>query len=209
MATAVKICGLSTPASMKAALDAGADYVGLVFHRPSPRHVEFEAARHLADLARGRARSVAVVVDASPGDIERISAEVRPDYIQAHGSETPNEVSSISTRTGIPVIKAIAVGDVADFDRARASPRDASPDGGYLRVVYGRGVEAFFNGLAAYAKQLARIARRNVDAACSGKQSRSLFFGRLHEKGRISRLGIDLVNSPFIARADERSSVLI
>jgi phosphoribosylanthranilate isomerase len=120
MPTEVKICGLSTPDAMATALAAGADYVGLVFHRPSPRHVEFETAARLADQARGHARSVAVVVDAPPGDIERIAATVRPDLIQAHGSETPDDVALISTRTGIPVIKAIAVADAEDFGRARA-----------------------------------------------------------------------------------------
>jgi phosphoribosylanthranilate isomerase len=120
MSTKVKICGLSTPEAMAAALAAGADFVGLVFHRPSPRHVGIETARHLADQARGRARSVAVVVNAPADDIERIAADVRPDFIQAHGSETPEVVLDISTRTGIPVIKAIAIGDADDFDEARA-----------------------------------------------------------------------------------------
>ena len=119
MSTEVKICGLSTSETMAAALAAGADYVGLVFHRPSPRHVEIETARRLADQARGRARSVAVVVDAPPDHIARIATEVRPDFIQAHGSETAQEVSEISTRTGIPVIKAIAIGDADDFAKAR------------------------------------------------------------------------------------------
>jgi phosphoribosylanthranilate isomerase len=119
MSTEVKICGLSTSETMAAALAAGADYVGLVFHPPSPRHVEIETARRLADQARGRARSVAVVVDAPADHIARIATEVRPDFIQAHGSETAQEVSEISTRTGIPVIKAIAIGDADDFAKAR------------------------------------------------------------------------------------------
>jgi phosphoribosylanthranilate isomerase len=118
MATEVKICGLSTPETMEAALAAGADYVGLVFHRPSPRHIEIEIARRLAAQARGRARSVAVVVDASDSEIDRIAAEVAPDHIQAHGAETPARVAAISTRTGIPVIKAIAVADAEDIERA-------------------------------------------------------------------------------------------
>src|SRR5262245_57061982 len=104
---------------MAAALGAGADFVGLVFHPPSPRHVEIDTARRLADQARGRARSVAVVVDAAPDDIARIAGEVRPDYIQAHGSESPESVRDISTRTGIPVIKAIPIGDPDDFAKAR------------------------------------------------------------------------------------------
>src|SRR6185295_7728903 len=99
MATAVKICGLSTPETMAAALAAGADYVGLVFHPASPRHVEIDTARRLADQARGRAASVAVIVDAPDHAIDRIAAAVGPDYLQAHGSETPERVDAISTRT--------------------------------------------------------------------------------------------------------------
>jgi phosphoribosylanthranilate isomerase len=118
MATEVKICGLSTRETMAAALAAGTDYVGLVFHPPSPRHVEIEAARRLAGQARGRARCVAVTVDAPDSEIDRIAAKVGPDYIQAHGAETPERVAAISTRTGIPVIKAIAVGDAEDIERA-------------------------------------------------------------------------------------------
>ena len=125
MATAVKICGLSTPETMAAALAGGADYVGLVFHPASPRHVEIEAARDLADQARGRALSVAVTVDASDRDIDRIAAAIGPDYIQAHGSETPERVAAISTRAGIAVIKAVAVADAADLERA-ADYREAA-----------------------------------------------------------------------------------
>ena len=125
MATAVKICGLSTPETMAAALAAGADYVGLVFHPASPRHVEIEAARDLADQARGRALSVAVTVDASDRDIDRIAAAIGPDYIQAHGSETPERVAAISTRAGLAVIKAVAVADAADLERA-ADYREAA-----------------------------------------------------------------------------------
>ena len=59
------------------------------------------------------------MVDAPADHIARIATEVRPDFIQAHGSETAQEVSEISTRTGIPVIKAIAIGDADDFAKAR------------------------------------------------------------------------------------------
>ena len=58
------------------------------------------------------------MVDAPADHIARIATEVRPDFIQAHGSETAQEVSEISTRTGIPVIKAIAIGDADDFAKA-------------------------------------------------------------------------------------------
>ena len=64
MSTSVKICGLSTPETLAAALDAGADMVGLVFFEKSPRHVGLEPARALAAQARHRAEIVALTVDA-------------------------------------------------------------------------------------------------------------------------------------------------
>jgi phosphoribosylanthranilate isomerase len=118
--TKIKICGLSDPAHVRAAVEAGADYVGLVFYEPSPRHVSTVVARGLATLARGRAKIVALVVDAEDALIDRINAEVKPDFFQAHGSETADRIAEIHARTGVPVIKAIKVSDAADIEAACA-----------------------------------------------------------------------------------------
>src|SRR3954454_14318894 len=61
----VKICGLKTPEALEAALDAGADMVGLVFFPPSPRNLGLEAARLLGERVKGRAKKVALSVDAT------------------------------------------------------------------------------------------------------------------------------------------------
>jgi phosphoribosylanthranilate isomerase len=114
MSVEVKICGLSTAATMQVALDARADYVGLVFFDKSPRHVEFDVARALADQARGRARVVALVVDADDQLIDRVVGEVAPDMLQLHGSETPARVAAIKQRTGCGVMKVIKVGTARD-----------------------------------------------------------------------------------------------
>lgn len=119
----VKICGLSEPVTLNAALDAGADFVGLVFFAKSPRNISLAQARVLADMASGTAKVVALVVDAEDQFLKSIALDVRPDYIQAHGRETPQRVSDIRTLTGIPVIKAISVADAADVART-ASYRD-------------------------------------------------------------------------------------
>ena len=95
MTTRVKICGLSTGETMQAALDAGADMVGLVFYSKSPRNVSLEQAAALASQARGRAQVVALVVDADDALLKSIVNAVRPDYLQAHGSETPERVAEI------------------------------------------------------------------------------------------------------------------
>jgi phosphoribosylanthranilate isomerase len=112
--TRVKICGLSTPDTMQAALDAGADFVGLVFFAKSPRNVSMAKAAALADLARGHAEVVTLTVDADDELLRTIASEVRPDFIQAHGHETPERVRELKDLTDIQVIKAAAVATRAD-----------------------------------------------------------------------------------------------
>lgn len=116
----VKICGLSEPMTMKAAIDAGADMVGLVFFAKSPRNVNVEQAAALAKMAKGKAAVVALVVDADDKLLELITKRVRPDYFQAHGNETPNRVLEISKLTGVKVIKAIAVREALDVAKAES-----------------------------------------------------------------------------------------
>jgi phosphoribosylanthranilate isomerase len=118
--TKVKICGLSTPETMQAALDAGADMIGLVFFAKSPRNVSLEQAAALAAQARGRAKIVALTVDADDALLKAIIHATRPDYIQAHGSETPERVAEITAKSGVPVIKAIKVKETADVASAKA-----------------------------------------------------------------------------------------
>lgn len=141
----VKICGLSTGETMQAALDAGADFVGLVFFPKSPRNVSLEQASMLAGLARGRAEVVVLTVDADDALLSAIAREVKPDWLQLHGSETPERLAGIRALTGLKLIKAIKVGgpsdvaqaagyvDAADvilFDaRAPASLKDPLPGG--------------------------------------------------------------------------------
>jgi phosphoribosylanthranilate isomerase len=119
MPVEVKICGLSTPETVEGAIAAGADFVGLVFFPASPRHVDLISARDLAAQARGRAKVVALIVDASDQLIQNIARHVRPDYFQAHGHEDPERVKAISHMTGVPVIKAIKVLDAPDIAAAR------------------------------------------------------------------------------------------
>ena len=114
----VKICGLSTLESVDAAIGAGADLVGLVFYPRSPRHVSVQQAKTLADHARGRARIVALIVDADDAALQDINKNVAPDLYQAHGFETPQRVEEIGTLTGKPVIKAIKVGGSKDIAKA-------------------------------------------------------------------------------------------
>ena len=137
MPVKVKICGVRTPAIVETASEAGADFIGLVLFAKSPRHVELEEARVLAAVARGKIGTVAVLVDPDDALVDGVVERVRPDFLQLHGSETPERVTAIGTRARLPVMKAIAVAeacDVADADKYAASAdfmlfdAKASPD---------------------------------------------------------------------------------
>jgi phosphoribosylanthranilate isomerase len=115
MSVLVKICGLKTEAALDVALDAGADLVGFVFFLPSPRHVGFEAARTLGARVQGRARKVAVSVDATDDMLRSVVEALGPDLLQLHGRETPERVAVVRSRFGIPVMKALPVTERADL----------------------------------------------------------------------------------------------
>ena len=117
--TIIKICGLSTPDTLAAALDSGADMVGLVFFAKSPRCVDLDTARSLAEQARGRAAIVALTVDADDGAIADIITATRPDLLQLHGHETAARIAAIRSRFRRPVMKAVGIASAADVAAAR------------------------------------------------------------------------------------------
>ena len=112
MPVKVKICGVRTPSIIAAAADAGADYVGLVFFPRSLRHVAPDAAKALAEAAKGRIKTVAVMVDPEDALIDQVMGTVGPDMIQLHGGETPERAASIKARAGVPILKAIPVSGI-------------------------------------------------------------------------------------------------
>ena len=115
MALLVKICGLKSPETLDAALDAGADMVGFVFFPPSPRNLGPEAARLLGERVKGRAKKVALSVDASDAELAAMIDALRPDMLQLHGRETPERVASVRSRFRLPVMKALPVETRADL----------------------------------------------------------------------------------------------
>jgi phosphoribosylanthranilate isomerase len=114
MSIAAKICGITTPEALEAAIAGGADYIGLVFFSKSPRHLEIGRARELADIARGRVKIVALTVNASDDTLRKIIDEVRPDALQLHGAETPERIADIKRIFIGTVIKAVPVATAKD-----------------------------------------------------------------------------------------------
>ena len=71
--TLAKICGLSTPETVAAALAGKAAYLGFMFFEKSPRNIAPDAAWRLAQSARGKARIVAVLVDPDDAQVDRVA----------------------------------------------------------------------------------------------------------------------------------------
>jgi phosphoribosylanthranilate isomerase len=111
----VKICGITTMAAMDAALDAGADMVGVVFFAKSPRNVSLATGCALGGRTCGRAGVVALTVDPDDDFLAAIAANLKPDLIQLHGSETPERVADIRERFKLRVMKAVGVAEAADL----------------------------------------------------------------------------------------------
>lgn len=118
--TLIKICGLSTPQSLQAAMTAGADYAGMVFFGKSPRNVGFDVAKRLADISGSRIRRVGVFVDPDDDLLARAIEAGRLNEIQLHGKESPQRAAEIRRRFGLPIWKAVSVSGPADIMTANA-----------------------------------------------------------------------------------------
>jgi tryptophan synthase beta chain len=152
--TLVKICGLTNRGDAEAALDAGADALGMVFAADSPRRVELGAAREISALAAGRAVRVGVFRDAARADVERVASEVPLDVVQLHGSESPEYAAALS----FPVMKVLAGDASAEREAARYPGLELlldHPSGGgsgkawdfgFARALAGRGRRVWIAG---------------------------------------------------------------
>ncbi|GAA0615817.1 phosphoribosylanthranilate isomerase [Brevundimonas kwangchunensis] len=118
MTTRAKICGLTTPDTLDAALAGGAAFVGAVVFPKSPRHIDPLHAATLFDRARGKTGVVAVTVDADDALLTEIALILKPDLIQLHGSETPGRAAQVRTLTGAGIIRALSVRTAADIEAA-------------------------------------------------------------------------------------------
>lgn len=122
--THAKICGLTTPETLDAALLGGAAFVGAVIFRKSPRYIEPLHAATLFERARGqgpgKAKVVAVTVDADDALLTEIALILKPDLIQLHGSETPARAEAVRILTGAGIIKVLPIRTHEDFAQAEA-----------------------------------------------------------------------------------------
>ncbi|WP_340264049.1 phosphoribosylanthranilate isomerase [Sphingobium mellinum] len=117
---AIKICGLSTPDTVGAALRAGATHLGFVHFPKSPRHVEAAQLRALTASVPSHVERVAVLVDPTDDILAEIALTDSVTALQLHGKESPERAAAIGHRFNLPVWKAISVKTRADIDAAQA-----------------------------------------------------------------------------------------
>lgn len=111
----VKICGLSDQAGIAGAVDAGANYVGFVFFPKSPRHVSIQQAAELAPHVPVGVAKVGLFVNPDNAQLDATLAAVPLDIIQLHGAETPDRVTEVKARYGLPVMKAVGIASADDL----------------------------------------------------------------------------------------------
>ena len=132
----VKICGITNSVDAEGAVDAGADLLGFVFHRRSPRAVELATATEIVRQVRRAPRHVdivAVVVNPEPDDLRNMLASVQPDLIQFHGDESPDFCRSFRR----PFLKAHRLAQPTDATRIPLYLEP--PAAGYLIEALSRG----------------------------------------------------------------------
>src|SRR5690606_28046392 len=119
--TLVKICGLSTPETVDAAIEAGATHLGFVQFARSPRHVSLPLAAQLRARVPAHVKTVLLVVNMAPQELAQAVAVVKPDAVQFHGQETPEFLAQFKAHgdhAAYELWKAIGVKDQADLDAA-------------------------------------------------------------------------------------------
>ena len=103
--TRVKICGITRVEDGLACARLGADAIGLVFYAKSPRFVESGKARKIARALPPFISTVALFVNPTAEEVEKVLAEARPDVLQFHGDEP----AEFCRRFGVPYLKAARV----------------------------------------------------------------------------------------------------
>lgn len=105
MRTRVKVCGITRPADARAAAEAGADAIGLVFYPPSPRYLSVERAFEIRDALPPFVQTVALFVNPDAAQVAQVIGRIKPGLLQFHGEESP----AFCSQFGVPYVKACRV----------------------------------------------------------------------------------------------------
>jgi phosphoribosylanthranilate isomerase len=159
----VKICGLSTPETVDAAIRLGATHIGLVHYEPSSRHVDLKTAAALREHARGRVKVALLLVNASQQVTGEALSKVRPDIIQFHGNETPEWLAAVKRLVPAEVWKAVGLKDAGTLERVRQY------DGAADRILFDAPAAALPGGTGTrFDWTLLRDHRHSIDWGVAG-----------------------------------------
>lgn len=126
----VKVCGVTSEADAVACANAGADWIGLNFHPPSPRHIVPRVAREIMSALPISCQAVGLFVDRPPAEILDIACALGLQIVQLHGDEPPEDLIALGNMT---IVRAFRIRDAAAIARmtdhlARAATLGREPD---------------------------------------------------------------------------------
>ncbi|MEN7526367.1 phosphoribosylanthranilate isomerase [Cupriavidus sp. DL-D2] len=124
--TRIKICGLTRAEDVRAAVDAGADAIGLVFYDKSPRHVDVARAAALAEQVSPFVTVTGLFVNADAEEVAHVTERVPLTLLQFHGDETPEQCAAIARRCRLPFVRAARVRQGLDLVEFADLYRDAA-----------------------------------------------------------------------------------
>lgn len=116
MKTLIKICGITSVQDAELAIEAGADFIGLIFVPETPRYIDTETAKEIVSAINGQVPVVGVFQNPDEEDIQSILDQVPLDYIQLHGQETPQQCQKLNR----PVIKTVSILETLDTENVQS-----------------------------------------------------------------------------------------
>ena len=115
----IKICGINDETCMSTAIECKVDYIGLVFYKDSPRNITIDYSKKLLYKRNKHSKIVALTVNPDDNLIKDLNKNIKPDYIQLHGNETPKRCQEIQVSFNIPVIKGVGITNKLDLIKAK------------------------------------------------------------------------------------------
>ena len=115
----IKICGINDENCMSTAIECKVDYIGLVFYQDSPRNITIDYSKKLLYKRNKHSKIVALTVNPNDNLIKDLNKNIKPDYIQLHGNETPKRCQEIQVNFNIPVIKGVGITNKLDLIKAK------------------------------------------------------------------------------------------
>ncbi len=111
----IKICGITRTSDVKLVSTLGADMIGMIFYRRSPRFVSIPSAKEISKVSSPIIQKVGVFVNEENDRILEIAHKVGLDWVQLHGNESASDINYIK-KHHLKVIKAFKIASKSDWN---------------------------------------------------------------------------------------------